>query len=311
MAYPEALIAHLESGTTTLCRAWQVVRQDGTSYGFTDHDTDLTFDGVTFKADTGLTANALEQSTGLSVDNTEALGALSSVAVTEDDIRAGRFDGAEVQSWLVNWTDVAQRVLLFKGTFGELVRVAGGFRAELRGLTEALNQSQGRVYHSVCSEVLGGKGCQFNILQPGFYTEVEVEAVEKGKVFTFANLTGFDDRWFERGRLTVLTGAGAGLIGLVKNDRLSAAKRVIELWEDLRADLAVGDTIRIETGCDKRAETCRLKFDNFINFRGFPHIPGDDWLTSYPVSSADNDGGSLLGSGSQSDEVTNPFIGLQ
>ncbi|PTQ68554.1 DUF2163 domain-containing protein [Celeribacter persicus] len=298
MAFSGELQTHLASGVTTLCRAWALVRKDGTTFGFTDHDNDLSFEGVSFKADTGLTANALEQSTGLSVDNTEALGALSAASVTEEDIRAGRFDGAHVRSWLVNWVDVSERALLFQGTFGEITRVSGGFRAELRGLTEELNQPQGRVYQSGCSAVLGGKGCGFNTSQPGYFTEVTVESVEKGKIFAFADLTGFDDRWFERGRLTVLSGAAKGLVGIVKNDRLSADGRRVELWEELRAEITVGDTIRIEAGCDKRAATCRLKFDNFLNFQGFPHIPGDDWLATYPVRSGRNDGGSLMGSGS-------------
>jgi uncharacterized phage protein (TIGR02218 family) len=295
MAFSEELQTHLASGVTTLCRTWALVRKDGTTLGFTDHDNDLTFEGVTFKADTGLTANALEQSTGLSVDNTEALGALSDAAVTEEDIRAGRFDGAEVRSWLVNWADVSERALLFQGSFGEITRVSGGFRAELRGLTEELNQPQGRVYQAGCSAILGGTGCGFDTLQPGYVTEVAVESVDKGKIFAFADLTGFDDRWFERGRFTVLTGAAAGLVGLVKNDRLSADGRRVELWEELRAEIAVGDTIRIEAGCDKRAAACRLKFDNFLNFRGFPHIPGEDWLASYPVRSGKNDGSSRSG----------------
>jgi phage conserved hypothetical protein BR0599 len=298
MAFSAELQTHLASGVTTLCRTWALVRKDGTTFGFTDHDNDLSFEGVSFKADTGLTANALEQSTGLSVDNTEALGALSAASVTEEDIRAGRFDGAHVRSWLVNWADVSERALLFQGTFGEITRVSGGFRAELRGLTEELNQPQGRVYQSGCSAVLGGKGCGFNTSQPGYFTEVTVESVEKGKIFAFADLTGFDDRWFERGRLTVLSGTAKGLVGIVKNDRLSADGRRVELWEELRAEITVGDTIRIEAGCDKRAATCRLKFDNFLNFQGFPHIPGDDWLATYPVSSGRNDGGSLMGSGS-------------
>ena len=63
----------------------------------------------------------------------------------------------------------------------------------------------------------------------------------------------------------------------------------------LGAAPAQGDMVRIEAGCDRRAETCRLKFNNFLNFRGFPHIPGEDWVMSYPVSSARNDGGSLSG----------------
>lgn len=293
MTDSDALHIHLTSGTTTVCRCWAVILKDGTTYGFTDHDTDLEFDDLVFAADTGLSASALEQSTGLSVDNTEAVGGLSSAAVTEADIQAGRFDGAAVKSWLTNWADPTERVLQFNGTFGEITRAVGGFRAELRGLTEALNQPQGRVYQSSCSAVLGGAGCGVDTTALGYSTEVTVEAVDDGKLFSFSALDGFDERWFESGKVVVLTGAALGLVGVVKNDRLSSDGRTIELWESLRAEIAVGDQIRIEAGCDRRADTCRLKFDNFLNFQGFPHIPGEDWLTSYPVSSDLNEGGSM------------------
>lgn len=44
--------------------------------------------------------------------------------------------------------------------------------------------------------------------------------------------------------------------------------------------------------CDKRWETCVGTFANGANFRGFPDVPGDDFLTAYPAGSAQNDGGS-------------------
>jgi uncharacterized phage protein (TIGR02218 family) len=300
-SFPSDLEAHLITGTTTVCRCWVVTRKDGEVYGFTDHDTNLEFGDVTYRADTGMTASALEQSTGLSVDNTEALGVLSDASVTEEDVMAGKFDGARVQAWYVNWNALEQRVLQFNGTFGEITRSAGGFSAELRGLTEALNQPQGRIYQSNCSAVLGGTGCQFNLNQVGYSTEVAVETVEDQKVFTFENMVDFDDRWFEGGRLEVLSGTAKGQVVIIKNDRLSDANRIVELWQSLRLDIEVGDIIRLEAGCDRRSETCRLKFNNFNNFRGFPHMPGDDWLMSYPVSSGENEGGSLLGSGSDED----------
>lgn len=128
---------HLASGLTTLSRCWCLRRADGWVQGFTDHDTDISFDGVDFRAGTGLTANALMQTTGLSIDNSEALGALSDASVTEADIRAGRFDGAKVEAWLVNWENPAERILQFRGTLGEITRSGGAFRAELLGLTEA------------------------------------------------------------------------------------------------------------------------------------------------------------------------------
>ena len=122
-----------------------------------------------------------------------------------------------------------------------------------------------------------------------------VEVVEEGRVFRFAAMPGFEDRWFEKGRLVVLDGVAKGLVGSIKNDRVRGVGREVELWQGLGAVPAQGDMVRIEAGCDRRAETCRLKFNNFLNFRGFPHIPGEDWVMSYPVSSARNDGGSLSG----------------
>ena len=293
MGLSGAFKAHLVSGATSVCRCWAVTRRDGLVLGFTDHDVALAFDGVSFAADSGMSARALEQSTGLAVDNSEALGVLSSSAVHEDDIVAGRYDGAEVVAWMVNWADVSQRIVLFRGSVGEIQRSAGAYQAELRGLSEALNQPQGRVYQKSCGAVLGDAACGFDLSQPGFFAEVAVEVVRDGKFFEFSGRAGFADRWFEKGRLSVVSGAAAGLAGLVKNDRLSGADRVVELWEVVRADVQTGDMVRIEAGCDRRRETCKLKFNNLLNFRGFPGIPGEDWLLSVPRKSGVNDGGSL------------------
>ncbi len=296
IGYSDAMKAHLAGGTTTLARCFAVTRKDGLVLGFTDHDRDLGFDGITFRADSGLTAKAIQQATGLSVDNSEAFGALRSTAITEADILAGRYDGAEVRAWLVNWAEPAVRVLQFRGTLGEIVRSGGAFTAELRGLSEALNQPVGLIYHARCSAVLGDGRCGFDLSQPGYAEERPVETVEDGRVFRFAAMPGFEDRWFEKGRLVVLDGVAKGLVGSIKNDRAAGGGgREVELWQNLGAAPAQGDMVRIEAGCDRRAETCRLKFDNFLNFRGFPHIPGEDWVMSYPVSSARNDGGSLSG----------------
>ncbi|WP_353472008.1 DUF2163 domain-containing protein [Salipiger sp. H15] len=272
------LHAHLATGLTTVARCWALTRGDGTRYGFTDHDRDLSFEGLTFRAGSGLSALALQQATGLSVDNTEAMGALSDEALSEAEIEAGRFDGAELVSWLVNWSDVAQRRVMFRGTIGEIRRGDGAFHAELRGLTEALNVPLGRVYQKPCSAVLGDGACRFDLATPGFVHEGAVLAVEENRRFEFGPLPGFEEGWFARGRLEMRSGAGAGLGAAVKRDRLLDGVRVIELWEPLRSALAAGDMCRVTAGCDKRLDTCRLKFGNLVNFQGFPDIPGDDWL---------------------------------
>jgi uncharacterized phage protein (TIGR02218 family) len=289
-----ALYAHLESGATTVCRAWTVRRTDGVLMGFTDHDRDLTVDGVLCRADTGMTARALQQTTGLSVDNSEAAGALSDASIREADLLAGRFDGAEVRSYLVNWAAPSDWIEQFRGTFGEIMRAGGAFRAELRGLTEALNRPQGFAYLQTCSAILGDTRCRFNTATVGYFTEGTVLAVDQARMFTFAGLAAFEDRWFEHGRFEVLSGAAAGLVGSIKNDRRLATGREVELWQSIGAEVLPGDSFRMIAGCSKTAATCRAKFANFLNYRGFPHIPGEDWLASYPVPDRPGTGGARL-----------------
>jgi uncharacterized phage protein (TIGR02218 family) len=293
MPVNDALAAHLATGTTTLCRCWAVARRDGITLGFTDHDNDLSFDGVHFRADSGLTGQALQQTTGLAVDNAEAVGALRSDAVTEADLVAGRYDAAEVQAWLVNWADVGQRHLLFRGTIGEVQIGGGGFRAELRGLTETMAQPMGRIYQRHCNARLGDQTCGVNMAGPAFAAEAVVLAAVDGQHVRLSGLAGYAAEWFARGRLDVLSGAAVGLSAMVKSDGLSGSERQIALWQELRSPLVSGDRVRIHAGCDKRAETCKAKFGNFAQFRGFPHIPGEDWLMAVPKSGGANGGGSL------------------
>jgi len=285
------LKAHLQTGVTTTCRAWALSRRDGVVMGFTDHDCPLAFEGITFRADTGLSALALQQSTGLSVDNTEALGALSDAAICEEDIEAGRYDGAEVRAWLVNWADVAQRHLQFRGTIGELRRAGGAFQAELRGLTDLLNVPMGRVYQTPCSAVLGDAACGLD-LAAGWSVETAVTQVEDRRLLRCAGLGGFAPGWFRQGVVRMAGGEAEGLTGVIKDDRSEGDLRLIELWHPLRAGVAVGDALRLTAGCDKRMETCRMKFGNLLNFQGFPDIPGDDWSISDPMRAGRLHGGS-------------------
>jgi len=287
------LHAHLATGHGTVARAWAVTRSDGTVLGFTDHDGDLSFEGITFKAETGLTAKALQQATGLSVDNTEAMGALSDSAIREEDIAAGRFDNAEVVAWLVNWADVSARRVMFRGHIGEVRRGAGAFHAELRGLSEALNRPVGRVYQKPCTAVLGDGGCRFDLETPGYAHEGVLATADEGRVFGLGPLSSFALGWFTRGRLVVQSGDAQGLSAMIKRDhQLRYGTRVIEVWEPLRANVAPGDQVRIEAGCDKRFETCRVKFSNLLNFQGFPDIPEDDWMTVHPSHAKASGGGS-------------------
>lgn len=289
----DAMAAKLESGVTTFCRCWRIERADGVTMGFTDHDSNLTLDGVLYEADSGFTAGEIEHSLGLSVDNVEVSGALRSERIVEADVAQGLYDAARVTQYLVDWTDTAERVVLFAGLFGEIRRGAAGFEVEFSGLSEALNRPIGRAYLRNCSAVLGDGRCGVDLAQPDFKAPGTVAAVLDDRRFRVDGLDGFESDWFSLGRLVWTGGGNDGLSASVRSFKVIGVDRVVELWRAPTAPMSAADGFDIYAGCDKRADTCRAKFANFSNFRGFPHIPGDDWMSAYPNSSEVHDGGSL------------------
>lgn len=287
------LQARLDSGVTTLCACWRIDRRDGRTFGFTDHDCPLHFDGVTFEPASASTSSAIEVATGLAADSLEMTGALRSDAISDADLARGLFDGARVRRWLVDWRRPDLRTLSFSGTIGEITRSGGAFRAEVLGLAAALNRPMGRAYLPTCDAVLGDVRCGVDLDAPAYRASgVVVDHGVRG--FGVSGLAAHPPGWFARGRLTWTSGASAGLSATVREDHVVDAVRRIHLWVS-PPSVALGDGFEIVAGCDKLADTCRAKFFNFLNFRGFPDMPGEDWITAYPASADRHDGGSLRG----------------
>jgi uncharacterized phage protein (TIGR02218 family) len=142
-----ALAAHLEQEVTTLATCWTLTRTDGLVLGFTDHDRDLVIEGLTYRAASAYSRSAIASRAGLAVDNLDLEGLLDAEAITEEDLRAGRFDRAAIEVFLVSWQALGQGVVkLRRGTLGE-VRLQGGlYRAELRGMAQALTAPAVEVY---------------------------------------------------------------------------------------------------------------------------------------------------------------------
>jgi uncharacterized phage protein (TIGR02218 family) len=288
-ALDAGLRAHLESGTTTLCDCWRIDRSDGVSLGFTEHDAAIAFDGITFRPEAAVTASAVEAATGMAADTVEVMGALRSDAVTAEDIALGRYDGAQVRRWRVNWAAPEQRLLTFAGTVGEITRGDGWYRVEALGPGAALNRPLGRAYLPVCDAVFGDARCGAEAA--AWRVEGVVIGTDEAGAMLAAGLEGFPAGWFARGALRWTAGANAGTAGAVRADATGPDGRALTLWAPPPAAVAAGDEFTVIAGCDKRLETCRGKFGNALNFRGFPHMPGEDWITAGPVPGAAADGG--------------------
>jgi uncharacterized phage protein (TIGR02218 family) len=288
------LVAHLATGVTTLCRCWKLTRGDGAVQGFTDHDRSLTFDGLMYEPESGFDASEETSATGFAVGGLEVLGALSSDRLSADDLAAGLYDGAEVRVFLVNWTTPAERHLLRVGHLGEVTREDGAFRAEIRGLAAALDQPQGRAFRHGCDADLGDARCGVNLAAAAFRGEGTVTVASNRRRLTVSGLGDFAAGWFERGRLVWSTGANAGRAMEVRAHRVIAGDVVLELWQPMHGAILPGDTFVVTAGCDKLFGTCVAKFGNGPNFRGFPHMPGNDFALSYARSGDVNDGAPVI-----------------
>lgn len=275
------LDAHLASGATTLCWCWRLTRGDGQKLGFTDHDRDVAFDGTIFEAAAGFTASEIRDSVGLSVDNLEVTSAISSERLSEADLAAGVYDDARVEIFRVNWQEPDQRVLMRTGSLGEVRRAGGAFAAEVRGLAHYLQQPKGRLFQFMCDADLGDTRCTVNLNASAFRGTGTVTEILGDRGFKASGLESFSDDWFTRGLLTFTSGESSGQAIEVKDHTESGGIVTVELWIMPRAPLAVGQAFAVTAGCDKHFSTCKNKFSNTLNFRGFPHMPGNDFITKF------------------------------
>lgn len=265
-----SLAAHLAGEVTTLATLWKITRADAAVYGFTDAAADITYSGVIYKADTGHTPSAIKTNSALAVDNLDIVSVLDSSTITAQDIAAGRWDFAAVELMLVNYADIGMGVLqLRKGTLGRITTQRGQFSAELRGLTQALQQTMGDAYTAACRANLGDAQCSITLAS--YTVSGTVTSVTDNRQFADTSLAQAAG-YFDGGLVTWTAGGNAGLAMEVKTYTTGAV--VLQL--PMPGAVAIGDTYTINAGCDKTRATCRDRFSNVVNFRGFPDIPGND-----------------------------------
>ena len=270
------LTDHIAGEVTSLATCWRIARRDGVVLGFTTHGRALAIDDVTYRAASGFSPSTIAASNALSVDNLDVAGALSSSAIAEADLRDGWFDFAKIEIFQVNWADLTQGPLnLVSGRLGEVSMTDHRFTAEIRGLTQSLQQPVGDVYSPECRADLGDKRCKVNLA--GFTVTGSVTATTSNRAFTDSSRTEADG-WFDYGLLTWNTGANAGLSVEVK----SFAGGAFTLFDAMPGGIAIGDAYGVHAGCDKRLATCKTKFTNVPNFRGEPFVPGPDSMLDYP-----------------------------
>ena len=266
----------LDPHLTTIAFCWRVERRDGICLGFTTHDRDLDIGHLTYRAAPGMLPSAIKLSDGFDAETLDVAGALTSDAITEADLKAGRWDGAKVSIFMVDWQQPGgEQVPLARGELGDVSASGSGFTAELRGPTALLDRPVVEQTSPECRAELGDKRCRVDMAARVRVTRIaaviDEDVVEVAEASAEANAYGY-------GRLRWIGGRNSGLESAVL---VSAGKR-LTLREPPAYPPGGGDLVEISEGCDKNFATCTARFANAENFRGEPHLPGIDLLTRYP-----------------------------
>lgn len=275
---PPSLSTHLQGELSTLAWLVKITRGDGTVLAFTTFDAPLVVDGTTYLADGSFTASALETPAGLAPANAELMGMVSSGAITDADIRAGRYDGAAITIAVCNWANTAAgSVTIRRGTVGTITHDAGTYRFEIKGLIDTLAQTVGQSYTKTCRYRLGDTGCTVNTASASY--------TKTGMLTGVTNTTTFTDTartepasFFAGGTIRFTSGANTGLTFDIRTFSSGA----FTLWQAAPNTPQIGDAYTAVAGCDKTYATCGARFANTLNFGGFPHIPGLDAVLKTP-----------------------------
>lgn len=272
-AQSAAFKAHTASGSTTIASCWKVTLLDGTVIRATSLDIPIEYpagSGEIYAASQAYNPSNVESGDSMAPDNLEVEGFLASPSITEADIHSGRWDFATIEFFNVNYRDLTMgRDGVRKGTLGEVRGGRSKFTAELRGLLQALTRKIVGLTTKDCSTDLGSTKCK--IVLADWTITGTVGSVTDNRIISDAGRTEAAD-WFTGAKLTWLSGANVGRSMEVKRSAVGQ----IELHHAMYDVIAEGDTYSVHAGCMKRfTEDCVGKFNNAINFRGFPYLPGN------------------------------------
>lgn len=268
------MAAWLAEQLVPLAWCWRIERRDGVTIGLTTHDAAVEIDGLCFAPTPGMRPSAIHQRAGLDGASFDIEGALSSAAISAEDLALGRWDGAALTLLAVNWeTPNVEPVVIARGRVGAVSSDGAGFTAELSGRDVDLDATFIPETSPECRAELGDARCRVAMAGRTYRAKV-LSVGNDGITFDRA----WSDGVLDFGRLRWLSGEARGLDAAII-EQVGGRVRIVGAQ---RAVIVAGMVAELTEGCDRSAATCAVRFANIANFRGEPHLPGLDLLTRFP-----------------------------
>ena len=268
-------MADQSTSLSSMVFCWTLERRDGAGVALTSHDRSLVLEDVVHRPASAISPAAIKRRAGLDVEAAEVSGAFDSDGLSREDLLAGRWKGARTRLSAVSWADPsAASQTLVEGELGETTQRDDEFSAELIGATARLAAAASPTTTPECRASLGDRACRVDLAGRS------IRATVIGAIGNAVTLDREVDGRFAAGRLRYIRGECTGLSSTIL--RVEGAS--VYLRDPLRSMLREGDVVELQEGCDRRLATCKERFGNVVNFRGEPHLPGNDVLTRYPGS---------------------------
>jgi len=250
----------------------------GVSLYYTNVDVGFSYNGKVYLANSvRVSGLKYKASIGLEVDQQQiTVSALSTDAIPGgasflQALRDGSFDGATIERDRVFFSDhiggtVIGAVTLFKGRLGQIQQI-GRTSAKLTVNSDLIlldHDMPRNIYQPTCLHTLYDSGCALS--RSSFSTNGTVGAGSTASVIIWSGASAN----YAQGTMTFTSGDNDGVSTTIGSANPGTS---LALIYPLEAVPAPGDTFTVAFGCDHTPATCQNKFNNLVNFRGFPFVP--------------------------------------
>ena len=252
----------------TICYALKVITKDNIIRGYTNNTDAFVYEGILYDASLGLDSSEISQQSDGTVSSATFHCIIDGVMIKTDKIDYGQLDSAQFELFVLNYNDFTMgKIIMQTGFFGVVSYHENSLTVELRSLTQSLNGKFVELCSERCRANLGDNRCRANLVR--HTVQGAVIGVIKERLSFVIDITK-EDNYFTEGIIKFTTGNNAELQQEIKTH----FDDQIILYLPMLYPINIGDQFIAVAGCNKHINTCREKFNNILNFRGEPHVPG-------------------------------------
>lgn len=262
---------YLKKDLTTITTCWRITLSNGELISFTEHDKDITINGIEYKSDMLISSTAMESRSGLIPNNLDIELSLPLIDPCKTD--GSDYEEASVEVELIDFANTSNiPIQIFCGYITSTTITTSSLKATIQSYSDKLNNTIGEVYSPLCRADFCDFKCKLS--EDSFSFIYSITKIIDKITFFSEEAIAIENGLLNYGKIKIIEGVNLGMTFDIKEN----INGIIIITTPPIQDFSVGSRYKVTMGCDKKFETCINRFNNAINFRGEPNIPGYDEL---------------------------------